>query len=110
MKKVRKAGTRLEANLGRVGMAWYRPEQWQPLRQAFVDPDVLEATHAEWFEFATTKFNELEAVGVRVFKVDVDIEELIGWCRDQGLSVDDESAAAFAAHKVQRMLNTPREF
>jgi hypothetical protein len=42
-----------------VGVAWYRPEQWEVLRNASIDRDKLEDTHAEWLAEAERVVKEL---------------------------------------------------
>lgn len=46
-----------------VGIAWYRPQQWQRLREVAVDIDMIEQTHAEWLAVATKTLNDLRREG-----------------------------------------------
>ena len=34
----------------KVGVAWYAEAEWQKLRQVAADPEVLEATYADWLK------------------------------------------------------------
>ncbi len=90
-----------------TGIAWYRREQWQRLRQISADVEFLEETYEEWLKEATKALGELEKAGVSVTKVDVDVEELLKWCKDQGIAVDGGSRSRFVADKVRRMTSTP---
>ena len=85
-----------------AAIAWYRPEQWQLLCEFSVDPEELEATHAEWLAAAEKAASQLEELGVLVVKVDVDVEELMSWCREEGLKLDGNARASFAQHKLQQ--------
>ncbi len=84
-----------------VGIAWYRPEQWERLREVSADVDILEETHAEWVVFAAKQFDELNRRGISVIKVDVDVEELLQWCGQKGVAVDANARAGFVLRKVQ---------
>ena len=85
----------------RTGVAWWRPEQWARLRDIVADPDALEDTYEEWLAMATKELARLAKQGIVLAKVDVDVEELLAWCNEQGRAVDGEARAAFAAAKLQ---------
>lgn len=87
----------------RIGIAWYRREQWQRLRQVSSDVDDLEETYEEWLNEASQTVRILKSIGASFEKVDVDVEELLRWCKDRGLSVDANARSGFAAEKVQKM-------
>jgi hypothetical protein len=86
-----------------VGIAWYRPEQWQRLREVAIDIDDVEETHAEWLGTANNIIDDMEHHGIVVRKVDVDVEELVTWCIKKGLPLDAKARASFAVHKLQRL-------
>ncbi len=85
-----------------TGVAWYRPEQWPRLLEASVDRSKLERTHDEWRTLATKLLADLARDGVWAQKVDVDVDELIEWCRSEGRPVDAPARAAFAALKLRQ--------
>ena len=86
----------------KFGIAWYRPEQWARLLEVSDDRDELEATFAEWEALAEEKVRELQAEGVNVEKVIVDIEELLAWCQGRGLSVDASARSHYVADLLRR--------
>jgi hypothetical protein len=86
-----------------VGVAWYRPEQWERLRELVVDPEVIENTYEEWAHMAEEKMGELLKAGIEVWKVPVDVEELHAWCELQGLPLDGYARAKFVAQKLYEM-------
>jgi hypothetical protein len=86
-----------------MGVGWYRPEQWQRLREISVDADKLEKTHAEWLGIAEKTVKDLERLGLSIIKVDVDVEELQSWSHQQGLPVDGNARAQFITIKTQQM-------
>ena len=85
----------------RTGVAWYRAEQWERLRDIVAAPEALEETYEEWVAMATEKLSHLAEQGLVLEKVDVDVEELLAWCNERGRAVDGEARAEFAGVKFQ---------
>ena len=84
-----------------TGIAWYRREQWGRLREISQDADRLELTYDEWLESATRELRELRRSGLAIEKVNVDTEDLLGWCKANGLRVNGRSRANYVAEKVR---------
>ena len=85
-----------------VGVAWYRPEEWEILRNAAVDKNTLENTHAEWLADAERVVKQLRQKGLHIVKVDIEIADLILWCESQNIPLDGNARSKYAAFKVQR--------
>jgi len=85
-----------------VGIAWFRPDQWQLLRSVASDADILEQTHAEWESLAEKTIRDLARQGVRARKVDVDINELQAWCNSQQRPLDASARAVYAASQLSK--------
>ena len=77
-------------------MAWYRPDQWALLRDVSADGERLEATYEEWFAFASKHLRELQALGLQVDRIDVEVAALVRWCNSQGQPVDGTARAEYA--------------
>ena len=86
-----------------VGFAWYRPAQWQRVRDISSDADDLEDTYEEWLRLAEQKLAELRAAGLSVEKVDVDSERLILWCNEHGLEMNAQARSSYAADMLREM-------
>ena len=84
------------------GVAWYRAEQWPRLLEVSVDRSELERTYDEWQAIATKGLADLARAGVWARKVDVDVDELVEWCRSEGRAVDGAARAAFAVLKLRQ--------
>jgi len=84
------------------GVAWYRAEQWPRLLEVSVDRSDLERTYDEWQAMATKGLAELARAGVWARKIDVDVDEMVEWCRTEGRPVDGAARAAFVALKVKK--------
>jgi len=84
-----------------LGIAWFRPDQWDLLRSLSVDADVLEPTHAEWEKLARRTIQDLARQGVLARKVDVDVERLQAWCKARGQPLDASARAAYATERLR---------
>ena len=84
-----------------VGFAWYRREQWERVRDIASDAGEFEDTYEEWLRVAEQKLTELAAAGLDVKKVDVDSEQLILWCNEQGLDMNAQARSRYAAEKLR---------
>ena len=91
-----------------VGVAWYRPDQWQRIRDISIDGDEMEDSYEEWLLSAEQFLKEFSGPGKRFEKVDVDSEQLILWCNTRGLEVNAKARSQYVADKVRQMDKTRR--
>lgn len=89
-------------NTTAFAVAWYSPEDWHRLREVAADPEVLETTYEEWVATANSTLREIRDAGLSAEKVQVDIDELISWCEEQGLALDGRARAHYAAEKSRQ--------
>ena len=85
-----------------MGVSWYRPEQWERLREISVDKATSDTTYEASLVESEKKIQDLEAQGIRPIKVAVDVEALLTWCTTQGLAVTPET-------RTKCMMNTLRD-
>jgi hypothetical protein len=83
------------------GVAWFRPEQWQALKNASVDRKEMEKTHSEWLINANHALRELRAQGVQVEPVEIEVKELVAWCKEQGIPLNSSARSRYAAEKIR---------
>jgi hypothetical protein len=86
-----------------VAVVWYRPEQWQRVRDIAADSDDFEDSFAEWLQLAEKKVQQLRASGLRVEKVDLDSEKLIFWCNEHGLENNAQTRSRYAAERLSEL-------
>jgi hypothetical protein len=86
-----------------VGVAWYKSEEWETLRNASTDKDKLEETYAEWLKEAERVVRELRQQGLQIIKVDVEIADLLLWCEGQDIPLNAEARAKYTAFKVKQL-------
>jgi hypothetical protein len=94
-----KKSTRYENTL--VGIAWYRPEQWQRLREISVDREDLEDTYRDWVRSTERAIRELNRNGLQCTKVAVEVEDLLQWCQSQNIPVSGEARSRYVTEKLQ---------
>ncbi len=86
-----------------VGMAWYKPENFDRLRSMFEDGNKLHRTYKEWFSAAESGRKKLEAQGHRVVCIDIDPNQFPEWCKANGMKLNAEARNKFSslmAYKV----------
>jgi len=86
-----------------MGCAWYRADQWDRLREISVDRDKLGETYAEWAANAEQSLRGMRKTGMLVEKVEVDVEELLAWCKVRQLDVDGRARAQYAAEMLRQL-------
>ena len=85
---------------GNIGIAWYKPEQWELLRAESVDSKDLEDTYEEWLEFVEQQMKEVRESGIVISKVEVDVEEILAWCRGRRRPLDADARTEFVTQKM----------
>ena len=85
-----------------TGVAWYRPGQWQRLRDVSDDVDNLEETYDAWLQTAKRMLREGIPAGIVVRKIDIDVEEVLAWCNVRGLPMNAQSRTQFVAERVRQ--------
>ncbi len=79
-----------------VGIAWYRnAEEYDELKAAFPDGDLLPDTFEEWLKLAQMSFDTLAVGGIVVVRAYIDPETFPEWCRDRGLEMDTAARMEF---------------
>ena len=84
-----------------TGIAWYRRDQWTRLRELASDADKLEESYEDWLAGAQKTLVQMGVAGVHAQRVDVDLDELLRWCRAEGRAFDSAARAAFVAARLR---------
>jgi hypothetical protein len=94
-----------------VGVGWYSSSQWQQLREVAADPERLEKTHEEWLLVAEQACQRMEASGIAIAKVPIDVSGLIDWCRERNLSIDGKARPQYVTEvmKTGVLVSKPSE-
>ena len=81
-----------------LAVAWFREDDW--LRWCAIDPD-FQPDYEHWRRRAESAFQQQEAMGHRVVKITLDLDEFIEWSRANGGQIDTQARATFAAVKLR---------
>ena len=84
----------------KYGVAWFEPDQWEELKSVSADSSKLGATYEAWLSNFNQTIGKMQATGVVIEKVSVDIAELVVWSTVNGLEVDSASRSGFVTHKL----------
>jgi hypothetical protein len=85
-----------------LGVCWYRADQWERLLATAADRKNLEDTHAEWLASATKGLFQMRAAGITVDPVEVDVEDMLRWCRVIGRPFDRAARAEYVAELLRK--------
>jgi len=86
----------------RIGIAWYREDQWQLLRSTASDSESIEDTYQEWMQIAGESIEKLKKHGLDPVKVDFDVHEFNGWCNTHKRNPNAESRSEYAAELLRK--------
>jgi len=86
-----------------VGIAIYSMEDWERLRKISDDKGQLEDTWLEWIYSFRRFEDDLRQRGIEYEDILIDLDELIEYCRIQGLRINSESRSRFTANKLRRL-------
>jgi catechol-2,3-dioxygenase len=85
-----------------TGIAWYRPEQWERLREVSEDVENLEETYEEWLQKAERLLHEGIPADLTIEKVDLDVEEVLAWCNFHGLPMNAQSRSKYVSEMIRK--------
>jgi len=72
------------------------------LRAEAADPEVLEETYEEWLSVAQGAVLDLARQAVRAERVEIDVEELLAWCRANNRPLDGKARAEFTTRQLRK--------
>jgi hypothetical protein len=85
-----------------VGFGWYDRAQWQRLTEVVPDRSELDSTFEQWETSATETFEGLRRNGVKVKRIDVDVEAMLAWCAERSLPLTSEARAEYITYETKR--------
>jgi hypothetical protein len=84
-----------------IGIAWYRKEQWFILRQVAENPNDIEDTYEEWLKNANKLKKALVDSGLAVEEVDVDMQDVINWCKKGNKTINSNNISEYVVFKLR---------
>lgn len=86
-----------------TGILWWKPKQWDEAKQISSDSYVFDGTYQEWKESAEKMLKNFEDLGIKVYKVEIDLDELVTWCKDEKMPLDSKARSRYASIKAKEI-------
>jgi hypothetical protein len=86
-----------------VGIAWYKPENFDQLLAMFEDGNTIRLSYPEWLKAAELGVERHQREGKTTVKINIDPVEFPRWCAYEGMLMNAQARIAytnFAAAKV----------
>jgi hypothetical protein len=84
-----------------TGILWWKPEQWKRAKQVSTDGDDFENTYFEWLIGAEKALKNFRDQGLTVYKIEIDLDKLVKWCKDQNMPLNGKARTKFTSMKVK---------
>ena len=84
-----------------MGIAWYRAQEWQALKQFCEDRDSMDATYDIWKKGALEAIRQIRSDGNEAVEVDFDLDEFKMWCSANNKRPVAASRSEFAVLKLR---------
>lgn len=84
-------------------IAKFREDQYERLLRVCEDCANLPDSYAVWLKTVENLMQYHARRGTAVYTVDVDLDELIGWCEAEDLKVNNDSLLRFVDYRVERI-------
>jgi hypothetical protein len=104
--KKRKKGKGEEPLDMKLGIVWYKPEQWERLKEISEDRDDIEDTFDEWQVNAEKGIKLLRGQGIMPEKVLIDVETFLAWCSKKDLPPNGGSRSEYVAWLMRQRCHT----
>jgi hypothetical protein len=85
-----------------IGIGFYRREQWPLLLETAEDAHILEKTYDEWLEVLDSSIEKIRSYGIEPELVEVDVNELLDFCKRQGLQNNARARSGFIAELARK--------
>ncbi|MGF1669564.1 MAG: hypothetical protein ACFCU6_03880 [Balneolaceae bacterium] len=85
-----------------TGILWWKPEQWKKAKQMSSDSHVFDKTYQDWKESAERAFKNFQDLGIKVYKIEIELDELVKWCKEQKMPLDSKARSRFVSMKVKK--------
>jgi Tfp pilus assembly PilM family ATPase len=80
-----------------IVIGFYREDQWPLLLKTADDSEVMEKVYAEWKKGIERLIANMRMVGIEPVIVDIDMYELLSYCRQHSLKNNGETRSQFVA-------------
>lgn len=93
-----------------IGFFWYRDaEQYSQYLSIYEDRDTMHSTYALWHKQAMRAVKQYERRGLVTHRVYSTPEELMAWCKENGIPLNAKSRSLFASEKLKTAAKHPNK-
>lgn len=85
----------------KLGIAWYREDQWELLKSTASDSKAIEDTHQEWLKNVGRLFKKLKKEGYEPVEVDLDVNKFNDWCQINNKAHNGKSRSEYTAYLLK---------
>jgi hypothetical protein len=86
-----------------TGILWWKSGQWEIAKQISDDSSIFDDTYEEWKEAAEKAVSKYKAEGLIIYKVEVDLDDMAAWCREQNRPLDATARTHYVSIKVKEL-------
>jgi hypothetical protein len=87
-----------------IGIGVYQKGQWPLLLETADDADLMIAAYDEWLRGIEKLIENIKTVGIEPVKVEIDVYELLAYCRQYNVKNNGETRSQF----IVELLNNGR--
>jgi len=84
-----------------IGIGFYQKDQWPLLLETADDIDLMEKVYEKWLKGITRLISNMRAVGIEPVTVNIDVSELLAYCRENNLKNIGETRSQFIAELLK---------
>ena len=85
-----------------TGILWWKPNQWEKAKQISSDSHAFDKTYQDWKNAAEKALINISILGTKVYKIEIDLDELVEWTKKKKIPLDSNARAEFVSLKVQK--------
>jgi len=83
----------------RIGLPWYRREDYPRIRDMMDDRHNLAPTYDAWLAAAENNESVGRSAGLIVTRIMIEPDAFAGWCAEKGVEPDSAARMAYVAEK-----------
>ena len=106
MMKSKNNNSCVEENESLIGIAWYNKCEWDTLLHCSEERGDFPDTYQEWEKESEERYQKLLLLGVNIHKIHIGISELMNWCEETSMPVNEHARNLFLAIKIHRIFIT----
>ena len=91
-----------EALPRRVGLPWYRREDYPDIRETMADPHHLAPTYDQWLAAAENNERVGQQAELEIERVMIEPAPFARWCAERGLAPDSAARMQYVSRHVAR--------